>query len=141
MSYKFITVGLDENLKEAIDLLNKHKVERIISEEKSNNQISGFISQETVFDFFINNYYSTENIALFKLPLRELDANLVSKNFVLINSDETIISAIHKFWDYKISVLVVFETSENNIIGFIFLKDIFYLYSNSEKFSVRLLFN
>jgi predicted transcriptional regulator len=136
LNYKFITVGLDENLKEAIDLLKRHKVHRIIIEEKSSSQITGFISQETIFDYFINNYYSTENINFFKVPLKFIEKNLMPKSMVSIKAEETIVAALQKFWDYKISIIPVYEGEENNIVGFVFLKDIFYLFSNSDKFSV-----
>ena len=136
MNYKFITVGLDENLKESIDLLKKHRVHRIIIEEKSNSQITGFISQETIFDYFINNYYSTENMNFFKIPLILIEKHLISKSLLTIKNDETIITAFRIFLEMKISILPVWEDEETNIIGFLYLKDIFYLYSNSEKFSV-----
>ena len=136
MNYKFITVGLDENLREAIDLLKKHKVHRIIIEEKSSSQITGFISQETIFDYFINNYYSTENINFFKFPLRDIEKEFMPKSMITIRNDETIINAVLKFWEFKISILPVYENEETNIVGFVYLKDIFYLFSNAEKFSV-----
>ena len=133
-------MGLDENLKEAIDLLKKHKVHRIIIEEKQNSQITGFISHETIFDYFLNNYYSTENINFFKIPLKYIEKALVPKNMVVIKSEETIISAVQKFFEYKISILPVYEGEESNILGFLYLKDIFYLFSNAEKFSVNFYF-
>ncbi len=138
MNYKFITVGLDENLKESIDLLKKHKVHRIIIEEKSNSQITGFISQETIFDYFINNYYSTENINFFKIPLNFIEKFLIHKDLMIIKNDESIISALRMFWEMKISILPVYENDQSNIVGFLYLKDIFYLFSNAEKFSVRI---
>ena len=137
LSYKFITVGLDENLRDAVNLLKKHKVHRIIIEEKANSQITGFISYETIFDCFINNYYSTESMNFFKIPLKYIEKNLMPKNIVSIRNDETIITAVKKFWEYKISILPVYEFTEDNIIGFVYLKDIFYLFSNADKFSVR----
>ncbi len=138
MNYKFITVGLDENLKESIDLLKKHKVHRIIIEEKSNSQITGFISQETIFDYFINNYYSTENINFFKIPLNFIEKFLIHKDLMIIKNDESIISALRMFWEMTISILPVYENDQSNIVGFLYLKDIFYLFSNAEKFSVRI---
>lgn len=109
---------------------------RIIIEEKSSSQITGFISQETIFDYFINNYYSTENINFFRVQLKVIEKNLMPKSMVSIRADETIISGLQKFWDYKISILPIYEHDENNIVGFVFLKDIFYLFSNAEKFSL-----
>jgi predicted transcriptional regulator len=138
LNYKFITVGLDENLKESINLLKKHKVHRIIIEEKSNSQITGFISQETIFDYFINNYYSTENINFFKIPLIFIEKFLIQKSMLIIKNDESIISAFRMFWEMKISILPVYENEQSNIVGFLYLKDIFYLFSNAEKFSVRI---
>lgn len=77
----------------------------------------------------------------FKIPLKYIEKNLMPKNIVSIRNDETIITAIKKFWDYKISILPIYENSENNIIGFVYLKDIFYLFSNADKFSVKFIFN
>jgi predicted transcriptional regulator len=138
LNYKFITVGLDENLKESIELLKKHKVHRIIIEEKSNSQITGFISQETIFDYFINNYYSTENINFFKIPLNIIEKFVIHKRMITIKNDESIITAFHKFSEMKISILPMWENDQSNIVGFLYLKDIFYLFSNADKFSVRI---
>jgi CBS domain-containing protein len=137
LSYKFITVGLDENLKVAVELLAKHKVHRIIIEEKSNGQISGFISHETIFDYFLSNYYSNEPMSLFKLPLKSIEKHITAKNIVTIKSDETLINAIKLFRELKVSILPVTEGDNvNNIIGFLYLKDVFYLFAKEEKFSV-----
>ena len=127
-------------MKEAINLLKKHKVHRIIIEEKSSSQVTGFISQETVFDYFINSYYCTESINFFRIPLRIIEKNITTKSIVAIKSEEFVVSAVQRFWDFKISILPVYEGEESNIIGFVFLKDIFFLFSNAEKFSVRLHF-
>jgi CBS domain-containing protein len=113
--------------------MKKNKIHRVIVEDPKTSTFTGFITYETVYEYFISNYYS--DMLAFHLPVNEL--NIKTKNPITVNKNETIYSCLLKIWNTKISVLPVLD-EKNKYFGFFFLKDIVYFFSNGEKFSVKI---
>jgi len=76
-------------------------------------------------------------MSLFKLPLKSIEKQLAAKSIVTIKADETLINAIKLFRELKVSILPVTDGDNNaSISGFLFLKDVFYLFAKEGKFSL-----
>lgn len=130
---------MDGNLRECIDLMRNNKIHRIIVEDSKNSNLTGFITYETIFEFFINNYYSDMQCFQFKVE----ETNIVNKKLIYIYKNNTIYESLIKFYLHKISILPVLDNETNKLFGFFFLKDLIYFFANSEKFTVNfyLIFN
>ncbi len=111
--------------------MKKNKIHRIIVEDMKVSTFTGFITYETIFDYFINNYYS--DMVVFKAPATSLD--IITKKVIMVDKDETLYNCLLKLWYHKISIIPVMHGY--SIYGFLFLKDIIYLFGNGEKFLVK----
>jgi len=135
LNFNLISISLDGNLRECIDLMRNNKIHRIIVEDSKNSNLTGFITYETIFEFFINNYYSDMQCFQFKVE----ETNIVNKKLIFILKTNTIYESLIKFYLHKISILPVIDNETKKIFGFFFLKDLIYFFANSEKFSVNFL--
>jgi signal-transduction protein with cAMP-binding, CBS, and nucleotidyltransferase domain len=115
--------------------MKKNKIHRVIVEDTKTSTFTGFITYETIFDYFVNNYYS--DMLAFHININEL--NIKKQNIITVSKNETIYNCLLCFWNFKISVLPIIDGDTN--FGFFFLKDIVYFFSNGEKFSVKILLN
>ena len=116
--------------------MRQNKIHRIIVEDSKSSNLTGFITYETIFEFFINNYYSDMSSFQFKIQ----ETNIINKKLIFINKNETIYDSLIKFYVHKISILPVLCPETNNLFGFFYLKDLIYFFANSEKFTVIIFF-
>lgn len=133
LTFNLISISLDGNLKDCIDLMRNNKIHRIIVEDSKNSNLTGFITYETIFEFFINNYYS--DMTCFQLKVEE--SIIINRNLIFIYKNTTIYESLIKFCINKISLLPVLDNETNKIYGFFYLKDLIYFFANSEKFTVN----
>lgn len=114
--------------------MKNNKIHRVIIEDKKSSTLTGFITYETIFEFFLNNYYS--DMICFHSRIEDL--NIITKKIISVGKKETIFSCLLKLWTHKISLLPIVDEETQEYFGFLYLKDIVYFFSNGEKFSVRL---
>lgn len=113
--------------------MKANRIHRVIIEDSKTNTFTGFITYETIFDYFVRNYYS--DMTLFYLQIKDL--NIITKNIISGEVNDTIFNCLEKFWFHKISILPILDLQTNTVFGFFFLKDIVYFFNNGEKFSVK----
>jgi len=113
--------------------MKNNKIHRVIVEDTKAVIFTGFITYETIFEYFISNHYS--DMASFQLKLNSL--NIITTNLVCAAKEETIYDCLIKFLIHKISVLPI--TDGDEYYGFFYLKDIIYFFANGEKFSVMIM--
>ena len=89
---KLKSIDLDSSLISCVKIINENCFHRIITEEiKTNNSennnnnyklknYTGFITYETIFEFFIENFYSFNNMEEFEINLK--DILFIKNNFV-----------------------------------------------------------
>jgi predicted transcriptional regulator len=111
--------------------MKTHKIHRVIIEDEKTKNFTGFITYETIFEFFVNNYYS--DMIPLQIKLSEMD--LLTKNIITVNKNDSIFNSLIKFWEHRISFLPI-KDEENGFFGYLYLKDIVYFFANGEKFSV-----
>lgn len=116
--------------------MKSHKIHRVIVEDPKTKNFTGFITYETIFEFFVNNYYGEMNI----LQLKTNDLNIFTRDVVYIDKNETIYNSLLKFWEHKVSILPVYDSEKKQLFGFFYLKDIVYFFANGEKFTVKFCF-
>ena len=135
-----ISLYSDSNLVECIKTIQKNNIHRLIVKDKKSNNLSGFITYETIFEYIIENYYSS--MTEFNIPLKNFD--IVNKNVIILNKNETLHKAMETFYKEGISMIPIIdnENSNNNdnndndnIFGYLYLKDIIYFFSTGEKFN------
>ena len=63
-----ISLYSDSNLQECVKTIQKNNIHRLIVNDKKTNNLSGFITYETIFEYFIENYYSS--MTEFHIPLK-----------------------------------------------------------------------
>ena len=119
-----ISIYLDGNLQDCIKLIRDNHIHRIVVEDQKSNTITGFITYEAIFEFFIENYYSS--MKEFEIQLK--DVNIISKNVFSLNKDDNLCKAMELFCSKKISLIPIMDDKE--IFGYIYLKDIIYCFSN-----------
>jgi len=124
--------------------MKSYRIHRVIVEDTKNSIYSGFLTYETIYEYFIANYYS--DMIAFHIKIDFL--NIKTKCNITISKDETIYNSLLKFWNHKISILPILNSDKESIsqpqnhkdeslFAFLFLKDIVYFFSNGEKFSVK----
>lgn len=129
---KLISLSLDGNLQECIKLIRENKIHRIVVEDLKSSTITGFITYEAIFEFFIENYYS--EMTEFNIDLSNI--NIISKNIITLDKKETIFKCMDTFYSKKISLIPITDKENgNDVFGYFYLKDIIYFFSNGEKFS------
>ena len=130
---KMVSLSLDGNLQECIKLIRDNHIHRIVVEDLKSATITGFITYEAIFEFFIENYYS--EMTEFAIPLSSIE-NIISKNIITLDKKESIMKAMETFFEKKISLIpIIDKDNKNEIFGYFYLKDIIYFFSNGEKFS------
>jgi len=128
--HPLISLYLDKNLQDVLSLIKSNKIHRIVVEEQKSNSVTGFITYEAIFEFFIENYFS--EMTEFEIKLKEIDG-IITKNIITLNKTDSIFKALDLFYSKKISILPILDGNE--IFGYFYLKDIIYFFSNGEKFN------
>lgn len=129
---KMVSLSLDGNLQDCIKLIRDNHIHRIVVEDLKSATITGFITYEAIFEFFIENYYS--EMTEFAIPLSSID--IISKNIITLDKKESIMKGMETFYEKKISLIpIIDKENKNEIYGYFYLKDIIYFFSNGEKFS------
>ena len=128
--HPLISLYLDKNLQDVLSLIKSNKIHRIVVEEQKSNSVTGFITYEAIFEFFIENYFS--EMTEFEIKLKEIDG-IVTKNIITLNKTDSIFKALDLFYSKKISILPILDGNE--IFGYFYLKDIIYFFSNGDKFN------
>ena len=115
------------------------KKSNIEDEEEEPSEIqnyTGFITYETVFDFFIFNYYSKE-MKEFNMTLNDLICMKNNKCFIevyenyAITKDKVYLTYEKKI-DGKNDLLPIFSENKTELFGFLFLRDYLFFISNCE---------
>ena len=125
-----ITLFSEANLEECVKTIQNNNIHRLIVNDKKTNNLSGFITYETIFEFFIENYYS--EMTEFNIPLNQI--NIVINNVITLNKNETLYKCMETFYKAGISMLPILD-DDNKIFGYFYLKDIIYFFSMGEKFN------
>jgi predicted transcriptional regulator len=128
--HPLISLYLDKNLQDVLSLIKTNKIHRIVVEEQKSNSVTGFITYEAIFEFFIENYFS--EMTEFEIKLKEID-EIITKNIITLNKTDSIFKALDLFYSKKISILPILDGDE--IFGYFYLKDIIYFFSNGDKFN------
>lgn len=132
-----ISVDLDCQLKEAIQLMQKNLIHRVVVEDTKNNIFVGLVTYESIFTYFVNNYYNYD-MECFNINYKCL--NLITNRLVCCYEDQTIYSCLFKIWEARISMMPILEKPVNKndkevrVLGYLFLKDLVYFMTNGEKF-------
>ena len=124
-----ISLYSDSNLEECTKTIQKNGIHRLIVYDKKSNNLSGFITYETIFEYFIENYYSS--MSEFNIPLNNLD--IIVNKVITLNKDESLHKCMETFYKEGISMIPIIE--DENIFGYLYLKDIIYFFSIGEKFN------
>ena len=128
--HPLISLYLDKNLQDVLTLIKTNKIHRIVVEEQKSNSVTGFITYEAIFEFFIENYFS--EMTEFEIKLKEIE-DIITKNIITLNKTDSIFKALDLFYSKKISILPILDGDE--IFGYFYLKDIIYFFSNGDKFN------
>jgi predicted transcriptional regulator len=124
-----ISLFSDSNLEECVKTIQKNNIHRLIVQDKKSNNLSGFITYEAIFEYFIENYYSS--MTEFHIPLKNLD--IIVKNVITLNKNENLHKCMETFYKEGISMIPIMD--EGNVFGYLYLKDIIYFFSIGEKFN------
>ena len=120
----------DSNLEECLKTIQKNNIHRLIVKDKKTGNLSGFITYETIFEYFVENYYS--EMTEFHIPLKQL--NVVIDNVITLNKNESLYTCMETFFREGISMLPILDEG-GDIFGYFYLKDIIYFFSMGEKFN------
>ena len=125
-----ISLFSEANLEECVKTIQKNNIHRLIVNDKKTSNLSGFITYETIFEYFIENYYS--EMTEFNIPLKQI--NIVIDNVITLNKNETLYKCMETFYKEGISMLPILD-DDKKIFGYFYLKDIIYFFSMGEKFN------
>jgi len=146
---KLLSVSLDNNLYDCAKLIKEKKTHRIIIEEtkekpnvvkqsennllllKNANYIknyTGFMTYETMFDFLIQNYYG--DMKEFQILLNDIidDNTITNKLTYKFDKDEKVFVVFEQCFLTKLSIMPIYDKSNNEIFGYLFLKDLVYFF-------------
>ena len=146
---KLLSVSLDNNLFDCAKLIKEKKTHRIIIEEtkekqseihQSNNNLlnikntnyiknyTGFITYETMFDFFIQNYYG--DMKEFNVLLNDIIniSTISNKLTYKFDKNEKVFVVFEECFLRKLSIMPIYDKSNNEIFGYLFLKDLVYFF-------------
>ena len=129
-NHSLISLYSESNLEECIKTIQKNNIHRLIVKDKKTDNLAGFITYETIFEYFIENYYS--EMTEFNVPLKQI--NLVVNNIITLNKNESLYKCMETFYKEGISMLPILE-DDGKIFGYFYLKDIIYFFSMGEKFN------
>ena len=124
-----ISLFSDSNLEECVKTIQKNNIHRLIIRDKKSNNLSGFITYEAIFEYFIENYYSS--MTEFHIPLKNLD--IIVKNVITLKKNENLHKCMETFYKEGISMIPIMD--DGNVFGYLYLKDIIYFFSIGEKFN------
>ena len=125
-----ISLFLDANLEECVNTIQKNGIHRLVVKDKKSASVSGFITYEAIFEFFVENYYSS--MTEFNIPVKFL--NIISKNIITLNKKDNLYKCMKTFYEKGISMIPILDNN-NEIFGYFYLKDIIYFFSTGDKFN------
>ena len=147
---KLVSVSLDNNLYDCAKLIKEKKTHRIIIEEtkeklseikpESNllqiknshfiKNYTGFITYETMFDFFIQNYYG--DMKEFKVLLNDIIdiSTIANKLTYKFNKDEKVFVVFEQCFLRKLSIMPIYDKNNDEIFGYLFLKTSLFFYES-----------
>ena len=125
-----ISLYSEANLEDCVKTIQKNNIHRLIVNDKKTSNLSGFITYETIFEYFIENYYS--EMTEFNIPLKQI--NIIIDNVITLNKNETLYKCMETFYKEGISMLPILD-DDKKIFGYFYLKDIIYFFSMGEKFN------
>lgn len=130
-----VSISLDGSLEECIKLIAKNSIHRLIIEDPKTKNYTGFITLETIFQFFIENY--TLDIGEFDIKIKDLSSSMISKNLLKFNKNEKIYTIFEKSLYHKMSIMPIYDLDDNKneLFGFLYLKDVMYFFTNGNIFS------
>ena len=128
-SNSLISLYSDANLEECVKTIQKNNIHRLIVQDKKSNNLSGLITYEAIFEYIIENYYSS--MTEFHIPLKHLD--IIVKDIITLNKNESLHKCMETFYKEGISMIPI--TDNGNIFGYLYLKDIIYFFSSGENFN------
>ena len=70
-NHSLISLYSESNLEECIKTIQKNNIHRLIVKDKKTDNLAGFITYETIFEYFIENYYS--EMTEFNVPLKQIN--------------------------------------------------------------------
>ena len=125
-----VSLYLDANLQDCVNMIRKNGFHRLVVKDKKSSSVSGFITYEAVFEFFVENYYSS--MTEFNMPVKYL--NVITKNIITLNKKDTLYNCMKTFYEKGISMIPIMDNNDN-IFGYFYLKDIIYFFSTGDKFN------
>ena len=143
---KLKSIDLDSSLISCVKIINENSIHRIITEEnktyntENNNNnykiknYTGFITYETIFEFFIENFYSFNNMEEFKINLKDIlfiKNNFVSKISKKFDKRDYIYNVFEYFNRTKYSIAPIYDNEK--LYGFVYLKDLIFFFKNGGK--------
>ncbi len=112
-----ITIGIEDNIKKALDLMNKNKINGIPVVDKNDNLV-GFVVKEDIYRFLIDpGHYDTYPIY-----------SIMTKDVVTAEKDEDIIEVASKLINNDIVSIPIVE--KNKVVGMISLEDMVQYFIN-----------
>lgn len=105
-----ITIGIEDNIKKALDLMNKNKINGIPVVDKNDNLV-GIVVKVDIYRFLIDQgHYDTYPIHI-----------IMTKDVVTAEKDEDIIEVANKLIRNDIALIPIIEG--NKVMGMISLED------------------
>ena len=128
-----ISLFSETDLETCVKTILNNGVHRLIVQDKKSLNVSGFITYETIFEFFFENYYSS--MTEFNIPLKNL--GIMTKDIISLNKKDTLFKCMETFYENGISMIPIYDNNkDNNIFGYFYIKDIIYFFSTGgEKFN------
>ena len=115
-NHSLISLYSESNLEECIKTIQKNNIHRLIVKDKKTDNLAGFITYETIFEYFIENYYS--EMTEFNVPLKQI--NLVANNIITLNKSESLYKYMETFYKKEISMLPLLD-DDGKIFGYLYL--------------------
>ena len=128
-----ISLFSESDLETCVKTILNNGVHRLIVRDKKSGNVSGFITYETIFEFFFENYYSS--MTEFNIPLKNL--GIVTKDIISLNKKDTLYKCMETFYENGVSMIPIYDNNNDDFIfGYFYLKDIIYFFSTGgEKFN------
>lgn len=115
-----ITIGIEENIKKALDLMNKNKINGAPVVDKDGN-LAGVVVKADIYRFLIEQgHYDT-------YPIH----SIMTKGVVTAEEDEDIMEVANKLINNDIVAIPIVE--ENKVIGMVSLENVVEYFINQNK--------
>lgn len=126
-----ISVELDDSLISIIKIFQSNNIHRVVLEDNTNKSYCGVVTYETIFEYFMSNYYSSMDE--FNIEYTQIEG-LVNENIIFSYTTDSIYSCFLKIYENNISSLPIICQQTNYVYGILYIKDILYFFLLGEKF-------